>query len=393
MPDIRDRMARAIGLHRHGQLSEAEAIYRDVLGRIPSHFDALHNLAVLFLQRGNHEAALDFLHRAHGINPRSPALHLNIGNVLRGLNHREEALKSYERALTLKPDYAEAYNNRATVLRDLNRNEEAASSAERAIAIKPNYTEAHLNRGHAMDTLKHYEEAIVSYRNAAACGGNKEELHYYLAALGAAATPATSPSSYVENLFDGYAERFDRSLLGLGYGIPEQLFNAIVSIRSEGRRDIADVGCGTGMSGPFLRTTARTLVGVDLSAKMLEKATERAVYDCLVKAEMIDFLRTETGTFDLIVATDVLVYVGDLEPVFAAARTALRRDGQFAFSVESQDRGTFAIRPTRRFAHSLSYLRELAAKHGFIERLANPVVVRLEAAKNIDGFMVVLECV
>lgn len=391
MSDVRQRIARAIDLHRRGRLSEAEAVYREVLGRIPSHFDALHNLGVLLLQREDHQAALDFFRRSHEVNPNSPALHLNIGNVLRALNHLEEALKSYDRALLLKLDYAEAHNNRATVLRDLSRYQEAIESAERALAIKPIYMEAHLNRGHASDALKLYDEAIVSYRNAVACGGNAEELHYYLAALGAEAPPAASPHSYLESLFDRYAQRFDRSLLDLGYGIPEQLFDSVVSLRPEGQRKVVDLGCGTGLCGPFLRTIARTLIGVDLSAKMLEKAAERSVYDRLIKSDMIDFLRAEPAAFDLVVATDVLIYVGDLDPVFGAARSALRGEGQFAFSVESHDGDGFAIRPTRRFAHSLHYLRLLAAKHGFIERNAMPVVVRLEEGQNITGHIIVLQ--
>jgi predicted TPR repeat methyltransferase len=390
-PHVRSRMASAIALHREGRLVEAEATYRAVLETVPGHFDALHNLAVLCLQRNDPVGALDLLRRALPINPASAALHLNIGNALRGVGDNRQALCSYDRTLALKPDFAEAHNNRATVLRNLGREEEAIASADRAIALNPRYREAHLNRAHALDTRKRYDEAIISYRNAASCGADPEEVSYYLAALGAAPLPSGSPKSYVAGLFDGYAEEFDRSLLGLGYDVPRQLATAVSALRPHGMSDVADVGCGTGLSGTALRGISRHLVGADLSPKMLAKAQQRGIYDRLVHAELIEFLGASPGAWDLIVAADVLVYVGDLGPLFTAARAALRPSGLLAYSVEGHDGGGYVIRPTRRFAHSLRYLRDLADAHGFVERSLIPVTVRSEASRGIPGFLVVVE--
>src|SRR4051794_37578694 len=90
-PDVRGRMAHAIELHREGRLADAETIYRSILESIPGHFDALHNLAVLFLQRNDHLSALDLLRRALRVNPDSAPLHLNIGNALRGAGEAQQA--------------------------------------------------------------------------------------------------------------------------------------------------------------------------------------------------------------------------------------------------------------------------------------------------------------
>lgn len=413
-------------LHVGGKLSEAETLYRQVLQEIPAQFDALHNIGVLLIQRGDTTAALDYLRRASEINPKSASVHLNIGNALRGLGRTDEALvhynralsikpayaqahnnkgvalrqlgrfaeaiESYDQALKFKPAYAEAHNNRATVLReDLKNNGEALVSAERAIALNPKDPDAHLNRAHALHALKRHAEAIVSYRDALACGGDRELLDYYLGALGAESTPKTSPRRYVESLFDQYAPRFDQSLLGLKYGIPEQLLSAVTSVNPNGVRDIADLGCGTGLCGPLFRPMARKLVGVDLSANMLEKASERAVYDQLIKNDLVGFLNENPQSFDLVIATDVFIYVGNLEAVFTATKRALRSGGQFAFSVESYDGDGYAIRPSRRFAHSLLYLRSLAEKNGFRERKTIDVAVRQEEGQDIAGRIAVLE--
>jgi predicted TPR repeat methyltransferase len=123
---------------------------------------------------------------------------------------------------------------------------------------------------------------------------------------------------------------------------------------------------------------------------MLDRARARNVYDALVKSELGTFLATRSRTFDLLIAADVLVYIGALEDVFAQAHAALRENGRFIFSVEGADGDGFVIRPSRRYAHSLSYLRALAERHGFVEERAVPVVVREEEGQDIRGFIVLL---
>lgn len=427
MLDFPAEMKRAVEFHKGGKFTEAESLYRRILGEIPDQFDANHNLGILLIQRGHMAEALDFLLRSVAIAPRSALAHMNLGNVLRNLDRDEEALESYERALAINPAYAEAYNNRGVALRRLRRSAEALASYERALKIKPAYAEAHnnratvlredlkknpealiaadmalslnarepdahLNRAHALVALKRPDEAIVSYRNALACGGNAELLSYYLAALGAEATPSTSPLRYVESLFDEYAGHFDRSLAGLKYAVPEQLLEAVVTRTHPQERslEIIDLGCGTGLCAPLFRPIARTLTGVDLSAGMLEKAGERALYDHLVKADLVDFLDAHPASFDLAIATDVFIYVGALERSFAAVAGALRRNGHFAFSVEACDGAGFVIRPSRRFAHSIPYLEALAGQYGFHVDGIIPIAVRQEEGQDIPGHIAVL---
>jgi predicted TPR repeat methyltransferase len=425
--DFSKTMRRAIDLHIGGQLAEAESFYRQILAEIPDQFDAMHNLGVLLIQRGRNEDALDFLGKASILNPKSASAHSNIGNALRNLgrvqhalesydralminpsyaeayNNRgvtlrrmgrpTEALESYDRALALKPAYAEAQNNRATVLReDLKRNKEALAAAEMALALNPSDSDAHLNKAHALAALKRDEEAVASYRNALACGGDAELLSYYLAALGVETTPATSPSRYVESLFDQYAGRFDLSLAGLKYAVPEQLFELVVALKHPGKHtlDIVDLGCGTGLCGPLFHPLAHTMTGVDLSAGMLEKATERRLYANLEKADLVDFLNAHPTSFDLAIATDVFIYVGALERSFAAVARALRPKGCFAFSVEACNGNGFVIRSSRRFAHSISYIERLARQYGFHIDGIIPIAVRLEEGQDIPGHIAVL---
>ena len=63
------------------------------------------------------------------------------------------------------------------------------------------------------------------------------------------------------------------------------------------------------------------LAGVDLSAAMIAKARERGVDDRLVVGDARRCsIASRLASFDLIVAADALVYIGDLAPLFAAVR-------------------------------------------------------------------------
>src|SRR5262249_44716704 len=137
------------------------------------------------------------------------------------------------------------------------------------------------------------------------------------------------------------------------------------TVSADARLDIVDLGCGTGLMGEGLRSLTRTLTGIDLSTKMLDKARQRGIYHRLVASDVTAFLQSHTERFDLVVSTDVFIYIGDLSAIFAGVRRVLRSDGLFCFSVEAADDGDFVLRPTLRYAHSLAYLQMLAEQYGF----------------------------
>src|SRR5262249_37322411 len=142
--------------------------------------------------------------------------------------------------------------------------------------------------------------------------------------------------SYVKVLFDNFASTFDVHLQRLEYRAPELV---VETLRENGlpagrESDILDAGCGTGLCGTLLRDYARKLVGVDLSAGMLEKARASGRYDELTEGELTAFMRAHPASCDVIASADTLCYFGDLREPAVAAAAALRPGGRFAFSVE-----------------------------------------------------------
>ena len=148
---------KAFTFHQAGHLSEAEALYREILCLEPKHFDALQLLATIAVQKKRSVEAVDLFDQVLAISPHHPGSHNNRGLALKELKRYEEALQSYEKALALKPDYAEAYFNRGVLFVELKRYEEALISYEHAIAVKPDYAEAHAHRDVVREELKKKE--------------------------------------------------------------------------------------------------------------------------------------------------------------------------------------------------------------------------------------------
>jgi predicted TPR repeat methyltransferase len=213
-----------------------------------------------------------------------------------------------------------------------------------------------------------------------------------LAALTGRPAPPAAPAARVAALFDRYADSFDQHLIGtLGYRTPQLLFDAVNAAGLGAGARVLDLGCGTGLCGALFRPLASTIAGVDLSAAMIAKAREAGHYDRLEVQDLLSALNEVPGAYDLLIAADVFVYLGDLAEVHRVAFAALSPGGLFAFSVEAFDGpSSYELRPTRRYAHSAGYLEELAERAGFERVSRAKAPLRAEHGHEIEGFTVVL---
>ena len=156
----------AVALHQKGQLGQAEAIYRQLVGINPTNADALHLLGVIAHQTGNHKSAVDLISHAIQINPHVASYHSNLGLSLQELMQFDAAVAGYDKAIALKPDYAEAYSNRGNALQELKQFDAAVVSYDKAVELKPNFAEAYSNRASALQELKQLDAAVASYDKA-----------------------------------------------------------------------------------------------------------------------------------------------------------------------------------------------------------------------------------
>jgi predicted TPR repeat methyltransferase len=121
-------------------------------------------------------------------------------------------------------------------------------------------------------------------------------------------------------------------------------------------------------------------------------AKRTGLYDELLVADLVSTMNARPDRYDLIAAADVLSYFGDLNAPLRAASRALKRHGYFVFTVEALDPagGAYRLCDSRRYQHSLQYLRAVAATSGLRIILEDPVVIRKEQNRDVRGFLLIL---
>ena len=393
---------RGNALRRLDRLADALDSHERALHLQPALADAWCHRAIVLHDLGRHADAAASAEQALAVRPAHADALVALGNALQALDRFDASVDAYDRALALAPRAA-TWCARGAALKKSGDLASALHCYERALALEPDYALAEHYRANALRALGHDDAAVVSYRRALALGADAEAIGFALGALGVGSRPAAAPAGYVKELFDQYAGRFDRHLVDvLGYRTPALLDALVRPCLPALPLDTAlDLGCGTGLYGPFLRPLARELVGVDLSQRMLDKAADLGLYDTLACADIVDWLAARAGLdgagpVDLAVAADVLVYLGDLAPLFTGVRRVLRAGGLFAFSCEAldaagEDKGDgYAIRPSNRFAHALDYVTATAQAAGFTVAATQRTVLRRDGGRDVDGHLVLL---
>lgn len=128
--------------------------------------------------------------------------------------------------------------------------------------------------------------------------------------------------------WDARASDYDRSMWLLGRPLPRAIALTCEHLRGSGR--VLEVAAGTGL---FTRPLARevgTLVATDYAAGMVEQLRARVADLANVEVEQADVyaLRCEPGSFDAVLAANVLHLLPDLAGALAALHRVLVPGGQ-----------------------------------------------------------------
>ncbi len=127
--------------HRGGDLAQALALYRQVLGAHPDHSRALTLTGLLAHQRGDFGPARQMLERSLEIDPSDAVAHNAYGNTLRRLNEPEKAIEHFKRALDLDPGFSPASNNIGLTYRQQGDLKQAAEWFRKALKANPEMAE------------------------------------------------------------------------------------------------------------------------------------------------------------------------------------------------------------------------------------------------------------
>eukprot|EP00434_Breviolum_minutum_P001100 symbB.v1.2.000962.t2/scaffold39.1/size394969/6 len=180
----------------------------------------------------------------------------------------------------------------------------------------------------------------------------------------------------IEEDFDDYAEEFEEHLVNvLEYRLPQVFAQKVSKMTTSLGYDchrVLDLGCGTGLCGRSLRSHLQLdqLVGVDLSAEMLSRAKQQGGYDELYQRDLVVHLQREgENSFDLVMAGDVLIYLGCLKKLMFEVHRVLKNGGCFLFSTELalSDEAPEGLtkRSSGRYAYGRDYIERVASAAGF----------------------------
>ena len=379
-------------LRELGQLNSAISYYEKALAINPIYIEAHYSLGSIYEELGQLNSAVKCYKEVLVIKPKFSKMHNNLGVILQNLGQLNDAASYLEKAVTLKPDFSEAHNNLGNVLKDLNQVDAAINCYKKAISIQSNYAEAYFNLGTSQRQLGKLEDAVKNLEIAVSIDASYGEAQHLLNTLIGKTTKAP-PKEYVEKLFDHYAEQFDESLVKqLKYKLPfliKELINKVAPSLSK-FNNVIDLGCGTGLAGQDLRGISNNLIGIDLSNKMIIKAEERQVYDNLITGDITETLNASNEKYDLFVALDVLIYVGEVSSIFKAVRNCCSQNAIFIFSIETQVDGEYSLLKTGRYSHSEDYILRKAS-YGFKLIESQKVRLRKDNEKWITGSIICLK--
>ena len=337
-----------------------------------------------------HQAARDL--RARLADGRGGALaRITLVKALLASQDVRGALAEAREAVSLNPDVPEVLVMLGEALLAAESLPAAIAELQRALRLDPDHARGRYLTGRAWLEAGEADKALEMF-----AGLEQDEapgLAGDIARAQAIKQMSRSDPGYVRHLFDQFSADYDsRMLEQLAYAAPNVLV-ALADLVMAGRDDlrILDLGCGTGLAGLAFKPRARRLDGIDLSPAMVEKARARQIYDSLEVADLETALAAPGLAYDLMLAADTLVYLGDLTKVFAAAAGRLAPDGYFLFTLEAADGGQdFELGPKRRWRHGEAYVRRMAEEAGLAVAGLVAAAPRTEGGKEVPGLAVAL---
>lgn len=346
--------------HSEGDEERAKERMQKALLSDPKHQEALAYLSDVYLHEGNHEEALTLGRRAIAAGPHHVEHCLLALKALLNAGVLAEAEQALRTLLKHNPDDLNVVIRLASILAPRGKTQEALELVERALKVVPNN-----------EALQHTRAALSGQ------------------------TTATMPEDYVARIFDSYSLNFDHHLQGvLGYRTPSFISTALRPLLpvSKAHFTLLDLGCGTGLMAEAVADITSLRVGVDLAPKMIEKAQSKGLYAETYVDEVVRYMQREVRLYDLVIAADVLVYIGDLRPLFAQAASHVAAGGFFVVSTEHADSGDdYQIRTSGRYAHTAAYIHALAATHGLIVSHEQICDLRMEAGAMLQGAIYIMQ--
>lgn len=365
--ELQELISEAFENHQHGFLDKARARYLQLLDYFPEVPVLHYNLGLIFYEHAEHQKAMESFTLAAKFDPQDLDIMFNLALSQKKLGDLEEAISTFRRVLKEDPEEVDTLYNLAGCYRELHRHEEAIDTYLNLLQIAPDHVSANNNLAYIYHFTGDKEQALYHYNRLLEIDPEHNSARHMVAALSGVSV-SSSPDSYIVEVFDNYSETYDKSLVQeLEYCVPETLRGVLdrtLQKRKWFRRGL-DLGCGTGLGGEAFGDIIEMFDGIDLSQKMVGLAAEKSIYRQLYCMNIADFLDSTEDRFDFFLAADVFAYVGDLTETFTLLKKSATDQALFCFSTEKNDEEGYRLQDSGRFAHSCTYIEELAQATGW----------------------------
>ncbi|QNJ12307.1 tetratricopeptide repeat protein [Synechococcus sp. M16.1] len=152
----------AIGAHKTGDITKAEALYLNAINSGFHHEIAFSNLGIIYKNTGRKEKALTIYKRAVAKNPNFADAYTNLGNLYKDLGNLDQALTSTLKSLELNPDNPTALINLGSIYKDLGNLDRALASTLKSLELNPDNPSALMNLGGIYKNLGNLDQALTS---------------------------------------------------------------------------------------------------------------------------------------------------------------------------------------------------------------------------------------
>lgn len=403
----------------------------------PNYAEGYNNLGNIYYKQNILDKAISYFEKSIRLDPNSINAHINLANALSVDNKYDRAISHYEKALEIAPNNVTVLQNLSMVYVEKNITNKAIKTLEKLLTIykehnkeneipneiyihlaesylnegvndkaKPIYTKAiklnpnteFLHHNYAVLLLREndYTNALYNFKEALRLNPNNKTAKHMINAIEGKNLSSSASKEYVNDLFDQYASYYNKHVTEkLDYKVPSILRSMVAEYikLTDKKLHVLDIGCGTGLCGPYFRDMAFNFIGVDLSYNMLLVAKTLKAYDLLLKQDINQCIPGENQEyFDYIIAADVFVYLGDLENIFKKCCSALKSGGKLVFSIENlNSENTYSLAKSGRYCHSLKYINNLCSTLNFKKLSCKEVTLRFNDNSPIQGTCIVIE--
>ena len=183
LDDVRDALEAGVQAYRKGDLAHARAQAETALHDMPNQPDALHLMALIAHQSGDHDVAVRQLERALAMTPDNVSFQNNLAMMYQAADRMADARATLGRLLEEQPQYHGAHYNFANLLKAEGDLAAARNHFRLAVQHAPAFADGHVNLVQTFLEMGAFEDAVDAANEAVATAPASAAV---FAALGAA---------------------------------------------------------------------------------------------------------------------------------------------------------------------------------------------------------------